>query len=481
MFQHHALFPHLDVGANVAFGLRMQGRRARPSDERVSELLDAGRARRGRSAATSRRSRAGSSSGSPWPARWRPRPRVLLLDEPLGSLDRPRRERLVVRAPRAVRPSRTSRSSRSPTTTPRRSRWPTGSSCSTAAASSRPVRRPRCGRHPRRSRVAELLGFTNLIDVTVDGGRAHERVGRPRPGRRVGPPGPRPARRRCASTATGPLEGTVVAGTFAGARGRAADRGAGGAGRWRRTSPPSDLPPVGAVVRVLVRSVRGRPAARLTDPWCSGWVGRAPYDASGSGSSSAPPVMPTTSSVLRRRRLVALARGPGHGPRRVRRAGPRPGRRRRRADDDHHDHHHRDRASRSRRSAETTTTTLPPDPDGSRRRRGAPRGGGPGGARHGAAARSGGRASTRAQAGRIVRQQLHVAEADAVELETTYEQVKDLVDPARGRARRARAVRHRPGRQRAGRGAPGRGGAPASSRHGLARRSSGASRTTSPS
>ena len=32
-----------------------------------------------------------------------------------------------------------------------------------------------------------------------------------------------------------------------------------------------------------------------------------------------------------------------------------------------------------------------------------------------------------AQAGRIVRQQLHVAEADAVELETTYRQAKDRV------------------------------------------------------
>ena len=40
MFQHHALFPHLDVGANVAFGLRMQGQRGAAVDARVTELLE---------------------------------------------------------------------------------------------------------------------------------------------------------------------------------------------------------------------------------------------------------------------------------------------------------------------------------------------------------------------------------------------------------------------------------------------------------
>ncbi|HEV7886680.1 MAG TPA: ATP-binding cassette domain-containing protein, partial [Acidimicrobiales bacterium] len=40
MFQDHALFPHRDVGGNVSFGLRMQGRPAGEITTRVAELLE---------------------------------------------------------------------------------------------------------------------------------------------------------------------------------------------------------------------------------------------------------------------------------------------------------------------------------------------------------------------------------------------------------------------------------------------------------
>ena len=53
------------------------------------------RARRAASGARSRRSRAASASGSRSPARSRPHRGVLLLDEPLGALDRPLHDRLV--------------------------------------------------------------------------------------------------------------------------------------------------------------------------------------------------------------------------------------------------------------------------------------------------------------------------------------------------------------------------------------------------
>jgi thiamine transport system ATP-binding protein len=95
VFQDYALFPHLDVAGNVGFGPRMQGRddterralvaaaldRVELSGlgNRLPSTLSGGQAQRvalARALATS--------------------PRMLLLDEPLGSLDRALRDRLVV-------------------------------------------------------------------------------------------------------------------------------------------------------------------------------------------------------------------------------------------------------------------------------------------------------------------------------------------------------------------------------------------------
>ena len=95
-----------------------------------------------------------------------PAPRVLLLDEPLGALDRPLRERLVdelrgLFARLGLTVVAVTHDQR------RRSRWPTGSWCSTPAASSRPAPPPRCGAQPRTRAVAELLGFTNVVAARV--------------------------------------------------------------------------------------------------------------------------------------------------------------------------------------------------------------------------------------------------------------------------------------------------------------------------
>ncbi|HSL59091.1 MAG TPA: ABC transporter ATP-binding protein [Acidimicrobiales bacterium] len=94
MFQEHALFPHRDVAANVGFGLRMRGAGRDEIAARVAEVLDLVGLR-----GFDHRDVASLSGGE----RQRvalaralaPDPAVVLLDEPLGALDRALRERLL--------------------------------------------------------------------------------------------------------------------------------------------------------------------------------------------------------------------------------------------------------------------------------------------------------------------------------------------------------------------------------------------------
>ncbi len=178
MFQDGVLFPHRDVAGNIAYGLRRAGMSRAEAAARVDDLLDivglSGFGRR----------RVGTLSGGEaqrvaLARALAPRPRLLLLDEPLAALDTSLRERLLA----DLRAVLTSTGTTAVFVTHDQSEAFTVADrlAVMRAGTVRQVGRPReIWSHPADEWVAGFVGYTSVLDAPA-AEMLLARAGHPRP------------------------------------------------------------------------------------------------------------------------------------------------------------------------------------------------------------------------------------------------------------------------------------------------------------
>ncbi|KFC71701.1 ABC-type spermidine/putrescine transport system, ATPase component precursor [Bosea sp. LC85] len=104
VFQHYALFPHLTVAENIAFPLKMRGRSSAEIGKRVADAL--GMVHLGHLAERFPRELSGGQQQRVALARcFVYQPSIILMDEPLGALDKKLREHMQIEIKRLHRES----------------------------------------------------------------------------------------------------------------------------------------------------------------------------------------------------------------------------------------------------------------------------------------------------------------------------------------------------------------------------------------